>query len=213
MIKAVLFDLDGTLVDTEDQYTVFWGKTSRKYRPDIERLEYKIKGTTLTQILNTYFAPETHEEIIKELYEWEAQMDYSFYPYAIDFIHDLKKHGVKCAIVTSSDQAKIFQVRKAIPDFDEIFDRVLTAEDFAASKPDPDCYLRGAKVFDCSLDECVVFEDAFTGLQAGMSSGIFTIGMATVNSREEITGKCHYVLDNYNDLTFNKLQKIVKLGK
>lgn len=210
MIKAVLFDFDGTLVDTEDQYTVFWGGISREYRPDIERLEYKIKGTTLKQILGTYFPPEEHESIVKRLYAWEAQMDYSFYPHALEFIRDLKKHGVKCAVVTSSDEEKMKQVKKAIPEFDELFDRLLTSEHFKASKPDPDCYLLGAKVFGCELDECVVFEDAFTGLQAGMSSGIFTVGMATCNPRSAIEDKCHYVLDGYEGLTYETLQNIVE---
>ena len=45
--KVALFDLDGTLMDTEGQYTVFWGKMGAKYRPDVPNLEQVIKGTTL----------------------------------------------------------------------------------------------------------------------------------------------------------------------
>ena len=99
-------------------------------------------------------------------------------------------------------------LKKQVPDFDDLFDRVLTSEDFTASKPNPDCYLLGARVFDAALDECVVFEDAFTGLQAGMSAGIFTIGLATCNSREAIKDKCNYVLDNFIGLTYDKIEEI-----
>lgn len=164
---------DGTLIDTEDQYTVIWGKICRKYRPDIPRLEYLIKGTTLVQIFERYFPNKADQvEIDQFLDKSEAEMDYSFYPGALAFIEDLKKNGVKCAIVTSSNQKKMASVRKAIANFDNLFDKVLTSEDFSASKPAPDCYLLGAKVFGCEKEECAVFEDAFTGLQAGMSSGI-----------------------------------------
>lgn len=210
MIKAALFDLDGTLIDTEDQYTVIWGKICRKYRPDIPRLEYLIKGTTLVQIFERYFPnKEDQIEIDQFLDKSEAEMDYSFYPGALAFIEDLKKNGVKCAIVTSSNQKKMASVRKAILNFDDLFDRVLTSEDFSASKPAPDCYLLGAKVFGCEKDECAVFEDAFTGLQAGMSSGIFTFGITTCNSREAIADKCNYVIDSFEGLTYKKVNEII----
>lgn len=210
MIKAALFDLDGTLIDTEDQYTVIWGKICRKYRPDIPRLEYLIKGTTLVQIFERYFPNKKDQvEIDQFLDKSEAEMDYSFYPGALAFIEDLKKNGVKCAIVTSSNQKKMASVRKAIANFDNLFDKVLTSEDFSASKPAPDCYLLGAKVFGCQKDECAVFEDAFTGLQAGMSSGIFTFGITTCNSREAIADKCNYVIDTFEGLTYKKVNEII----
>lgn len=209
-LKAALFDLDGTLIDTEGQYTVIWGEIARRFRPDIPQLEYKIKGTTLVQIFDRYFPdPEMQREVTVMLDKGEVGMNYEFYPGALDFIADLKRNGVKCAIVTSSNHKKMESVEKAIPNFYELFDRVLTAEDFSASKPAPDCYLKGASVFGCNIDECVVFEDAFTGLQAGMSSGIFTIGLTTCNKREAIQDKCDYVLDTFEGLTFNKVQEIL----
>ena len=209
-LKAALFDLDGTLIDTEGQYTVIWGEIARRFRPDIPQLEYKIKGTTLVQIFDRYFPdPEIQKEVTVMLDKGEAGMNYGFYPGALDFIADLKRNGVKCAIVTSSNHKKMESVEKAIPNFYELFDRVLTAEDFSASKPAPDCYLKGASVFGCNIDECVVFEDAFTGLQAGMSSGIFTIGLTTCNSREAIQDKCNYVLDSFVGLTFEKVQELM----
>lgn len=208
--KAALFDLDGTLVDTENQYTIFWGNTCRKYRPDIPDLEYKIKGQTLVQIFANYFPdPEVQKEIVPALNAWEAQMQYPWIPGALDFLADIRRHGVKCAVVTSSNRPKMESVARAIPGFDQLFDRVLTSEDFSASKPAPDCYLLGAKIFGCSIDECVVFEDAFNGLKAGKSSGIFTIGLATYNPPEVIAPLCHHVIPDFTRLSYENLSQII----
>ncbi|MBQ6964645.1 MAG: HAD family phosphatase [Bacteroidaceae bacterium] len=210
-LKVALFDLDGTLVDTEGQYSVFWGSMGRKYRPDIPHLEQIIKGSTLTRIYDTYFPdPTVQAAITVGLDEWEASMNYDFFPGALDFIRDLKSHGVQCAVVTSSNISKMRSVMRQHPDFDALFDRVFTAEDFTASKPAPDCYLMAARAFGADLDECVVFEDAPNGLQAGMSSGIFTIGLATYSTPDAIRTLCHYVLNDFVGMTYEKLVDIMK---
>ncbi len=208
-LKVALFDLDGTLFDTEGQYSVFWGAMARKYRPDVPGLENIIKGTTLTQIFERYFPDEEWQrELTAGLDEWERQMRYEFVPGALEFVRELKARGVKCAVVTSSNTKKMQSVEAQMPEFGSLFDRVLTSEDFAASKPNPDCYLKGASVFGAELDECVVFEDAFTGLQAGMSAGIFTFGLATYNSEEDIADKCDHVMKNFEGLTFDMVEMI-----
>lgn len=212
-LRVALFDLDGTLIDTESQYTRFWREIAHKYRPDVPQLEQLIKGTTLTHIFATYFTdPQCQSEIREALVVWEQQMNYTFYPGALDFIADLRRHDVRCAIVTSSDRKKISMVRRQVPMFDRLFDKVLTAEDFVASKPAPDCYLLGARTFGADIDECVVFEDAYTGLQAGMSSGIFTIGLPTSLSPEAIAGQCHYVLPSFENMTYERLEALLPLS-
>lgn len=209
--KAALFDLDGTLFDTEGQYTILWGRIARQYRPDIPRLEYLIKGTTLVQIFDRYFPdPEIQAAIKVELDDYERQMRYEWVAGSLEFLQDLKAHGVKCAVVTSSNLEKMRSVALQWPDFNDLFDRVLTSEDFSASKPNPDCYLLGAKVFGCSTNECVVFEDAFTGLQAGMSAGIYTIGLATGNTPEMIKDKCNHVINDFVGLSFEKVQQLMQ---
>lgn len=200
-MKAALFDLDGTLFDTEGQYTIFWGGVCRKFRPDIERLEYKIKGMTLVQIFDRFFPePEIQKQIKKGLDEWESQMDYRWLPGALEFVEQCKRRGVKCIIVTSSNQEKMSSVAAQKPDFNKLFDRVLTSEDFSASKPAPDCYLLAAKLAGCEKSECVVFEDAMNGVLSGHNAGIYTVGVATYNPREMLQEYCDRVIDDFREL-------------
>ena len=211
--KAALFDLDGTLFDTEGQYSIFWGKTCRRFRPDIDRLEYKIKGMTLVQIYDNFFPDPKVQAIITEgLNEREMQMRYNWIAGAEDFVMDCKRHDVKCAIVTSSNQMKMKAVAAQLPHFDALFDRVLTSEDFSASKPAPDCYLLGAKVFGLDIDECVVFEDAINGLQAGMASGIYTVGITTTNTPDVVSQLSNHVISDFTELNYEKVVSLLSFA-
>jgi len=209
MISAALFDLDGTLFDTEDQYTRFWESMALRFRPDIPGLAHIIKGTTLKQIYSNYFPdPEVQKELTRLSTEYERDMRYDFIPGAEKFLRELRGAGVKLAVVTSSDRSKMQSVRANRPDFDTYFDRVLTSEDFARSKPAPDCYLLGAEVFGMDKRQCVVFEDAINGLKAAKASGIFTVGLATTNTAEAIEGLCDYIIKDFTEINYNLLNEI-----
>lgn len=200
-MKAALFDLDGTVIDTEAQYTECWGNIGKRYCPDISDFAHRIKGTTLTQILERYFPDKsTHAEVEKWIDDWEAQMDYPYIRGAREYIESLKKQNIKCAVVTSSNEKKMSYVLRQHPEFETLFDRIFTSEDFTASKPDPDCYLQASRKLNVEKKDCVVFEDAFTGLEAGRRAGIYTIGLATTNPKENIIDKCDRVISDYTEL-------------
>ena len=203
---AALFDFDGVIMDTETQYTVFWNEQGLKYLNE-EDFGRRIKGQTLTQIYEKYFStlPEAQQEITAKLNVFEKQMSYEYIPGVEAFIADLHRHDVKIAIVTSSNEEKMQNVYNAHPEFKGMVDRILTGEMFARSKPAPDCFLLGMEIFESTPESTYVFEDSFHGLQAGMTSGATVIGLATTNSREAITGKAHYIMDDFTGMTYDKL--------
>ncbi|WP_291594699.1 HAD family hydrolase [Bacteroides sp.] len=203
---AALFDFDGVIMDTETQYTVFWNEQGLKYLNE-EDFGRRIKGQTLAQIYEKYFStlPEAQQEITAKLNVFEKQMSYEYIPGVEAFIADLRRHDVKIAVVTSSNEEKMQNVYNAHPEFKGMVDRILTGEMFARSKPAPDCFLLGMEIFESTPDSTYVFEDSFHGLQAGMTSGATVIGLATTNSREAITGKAHYIMDDFTGMTYDKL--------
>ena len=203
---AALFDFDGVIMDTETQYTVFWNEQGLKYLNE-EDFGRRIKGQTLVQIYEKYFStlPEAQQEITAKLNVFEKQMSYEYIPGVEAFIADLHRHDVKIAVVTSSNEEKMQNVYNAHPEFKGMVDRILTGEMFARSKPAPDCFLLGMEIFESTPDNTYVFEDSFHGLQAGMTSGATVIGLATTNSREAITGKAHYIMDDFTGMTYDKL--------
>lgn len=202
MFKAALFDLDGVIFDTEPQYTVFWGSQCRQYHPEHPGLEHEIKGSTLDQIFDRWWAGPLESEraaVTRRLDEFEAQMSYDYIDGLQDFLADLRRHGVKTAIVTSSNRQKMDSVYRSRPELPLIFDAILTSEDFTESKPSPQCYLRAASRLGVEPGECVVFEDSFNGLRSGRSAGMYVVGLATTNSREAIAPLSDIQIDNYNN--------------
>ena len=116
-MKAALFDLDGVIVDTENQYTAFWSEMQRLYLPDNVDFALQIKGQSLTCILKEYFLGENvRREVLRRLEAFEATMSYLYINGARAFVESLKAAGVPTAIVTSSNKAKMEQLYKAIPD-------------------------------------------------------------------------------------------------
>ncbi|MCD8298065.1 MAG: HAD family phosphatase [Prevotella sp.] len=206
-LRAALFDLDGVVFDTESQYSIFWGGQCRKYHPDRPGLEREIKGQTLVQIFDRYFSGMEREqtEIVRELNEFEQRMTFGYIGGFVQFIKSLRENGVRTAIVTSSNKMKMDAVYAVRPELNDLFDAILTSEDFARSKPDPDCYEKGAEKFHLPNEQCIVFEDSFNGLKAGRAAGMKVVGIATTNPADAIWPYSDYVIADFSGLDYRKL--------
>ena len=183
--KGFLFDLDGVLVDSEGEYTVFWGGMGSRYglRPSFAA---DIKGTTIEEILLNF--PEADRKgILEELHKFESEMKYPVFPGVIDFLKAMKQAGIPAAIVTSSDNVKMNLLRSRQPELLSYIDHIVTGSMVTHSKPNPEGYLLGASLIQVPIENCYVFEDSMQGLQAGRSSGAKVIGLATTNPVEKVT--------------------------
>ncbi len=211
-LKAALFDLDGVVFDTEPQYTIFWGSQCRLYHPEHPGLEHEIKGQTLTQIYDQWFSgpllPE-QPKITERLNDYESKMHYDYIEGFERVIADLRSHGVKTAVVTSSNLPKMEAVYRFQPEFKNLFDAILTSEDFDRSKPDPDCYLKAAERLGAKTDECIVFEDSFNGLRSGRAADMKVVGLATTNSVESIRPLSDIQISDYREMDYDQLSSIL----
>ena len=205
--KAALFDLDGVVIDTESQYSLFWGSIGRQYCPDVPDFAERIKGTTLESIYTHWFAhlKDEQPEITRRLNEFERQMQYTYIEGVRSFIEALREAGIKTAIVTASNEEKMRSVLRVHPELPTLFDRILTSKDYAAGKPAPDCYLEGAKGFDVIPEECVVFEDSINGLRAGRDSGALVVALTTTNPYEAVAPLADIVIENFKGMTLDRL--------
>lgn len=206
----VLFDFDGVIADTESQYTVFWDKQGKDYL-GLEGFGHTIKGQTLIQIFGKYFDGmlKEQEEIVPNLNAFEQNMSYNYIPGALEFLQELRSKGIRCAIVTSSNDIKMTNVYAAHPELPDLVDAVLTSEHFSKSKPDPECFLKGMEVLGGTPEETVVFEDSFHGISAGRASGAYVVGLATTNKSEALAPLCDMVIDDFTSIDADMISKLL----
>lgn len=204
---AALFDLDGVIVDTESQYSIYWDKVGATYLSEPYRFGDKVKGNTLSQIFDKFFPgqEDVRQEIVKSLDEWERNMSYDYIPGILEFLDCLRKNGVKTAIVTSSNDEKMKTLYRVHPDIKSYFDTVVTADQITRSKPDPECYLLAAGLLNADIQDCYVFEDSLAGLAAGRAAGMTVVGLATTLPSSRIEDKADIVISDFKELDFEKL--------
>lgn len=206
-----LFDFDGVIMDTENQYTRFWDNAGKKFA-DIDGFGHIIKGQTLIQIMDKYFAdrPEADRRLIIDMInEFERDMVFEFIPGAWEFLAALKQAGIRSAIVTSSNDQKMSQVYKAHPQLHTMVDAVLTSENFSRSKPDPECFLKGMEILGAKPEDTFVFEDSIHGINAGRAAGAHVVGLATTNPRDVIAPLCDLVIDDFRNFTIADCRELL----
>lgn len=197
--SIALFDLDGVILDTEGSYTAFWDDYGSRHFSEKD-FGLKIKGQTLVKILGDYFPEENERKSITDaINDFERKMSYPFVPGVENYIKSLKSNGIRTAVVTSSNLLKMENVYRCHPGFREMFDIILTSEDFSESKPSPYCYLKAMRLFGAGPEDCVVFEDSLAGLQSARASGAFVTALTTTNPEEVVRNYADLVIRDFND--------------
>lgn len=198
---GVLFDLDGVLLDSEGQYSIFWGQMDQEYPTGIPEFASYIKGFHLTRILGYFADDEVRGHVLHKLIEFERHMRFEFFPGALEFVQQLRNHGIPMVIVTSSDRKKMQSLYEQHPQFPTLFDHIITGDMVTKAKPDPECFLTAAQQIGIDIKDCIVFEDSRNGLIAARDSGARVIGVATTLSAAEVGELSDMTIDAVSQLT------------
>ena len=210
-IRAVLFDLDGTLVDSE-----------RESAEGMARALEKDLGLVISQAARDYVVGHSWNEIDeflrKELGErltWSmeelirrsaahredviAEQGLTILPGAKEAIRRFGARWPK-AIVTGSSRTEAMQSLRALGAVDD-FPVVVAAEDYEHGKPSPEGYLLAARRLGVAAGECLVLEDSRAGIAAGRAAGALVIAIRAANFLKQDQSAAHAVVDTLDDVT------------
>ena len=201
-MQGALFDLDGVLVDTEGIYTEFWSDMDRRFPTGVAGFAQVIKGSTLTDILDTYFPDKSvQDRIVDMLKQHERDMRYRLFDGVAELLAALRQRGFRMAIVTSSNRTKMKHLFAQLPELEKAMDIVITDEDISRSKPDPEGYLLAAERLGIPAEECYIFEDSLNGLRAARAAGGVVVGVATTNPRKVVEEMSDITVDTLADFS------------
>lgn len=196
MNVGFLFDWDGVVIDSHAQHELSWEMIAEELgRPLPGGFFKKTFGMRNVGIIPMWL-PETEGNLAEiqrigdrkeELYRMILRRDgLSALPGVKDFLQAAKAAGIPRCVGSSTPRANIEAVVE-MTGLQGLFDDMVCAEDVSRGKPAPDVFLKGAEKIGRDPGRCVVFEDAFVGLEAGRAGGMKTVGIASTNPIEKLT--------------------------
>ena len=215
---AALFDMDGVLVNNTNFHINAWLQFSQRYGRPITKDQYleNINGRVSSDAMAYVFGrtvsadelvslTEEKEGIYRELYGPHLQPTAGLLP----FLDALKAQGIRLAVGTSAPVSNVYFTLDGLSLW-PYFDAIVDASMIRHGKPNPEIYLTAAERVGINPAQCVVFEDAFAGFEAGLRAGMNVIALATTHTHAELADSgAALIVDDFTGLTVDAVRMLV----
>jgi len=217
MIKTVIFDMDGVIVDTEPVHHYAYNQHFKQLNIDVSPEMYAtFTGNSTKNIferLKVQFnlsddvptLVETKRNLFNEAFD--SKEDLYLLDGVEDLIKDLHQNGMQLVLASSSATVTINKIFNRFG-LHQYFTHIVSGEDFPKSKPHPAIFQQAAFLAKTPVENCIVIEDSTNGILAAKSAGIYCIGYDSFHSKMQDYSKADRVISNFDELSFETIQTI-----
>jgi len=215
MELGLLFDMDGVIVDNHVYHFQSWQKLAKKYSIEITDEFYRtqMNGRTFMGIIEVLFKENIDKEKGKEIaYQKEAIYRELYRPHLkptsglMAFLESVKSNGVPMVVGTSAPVENVDFTLDGLG-IRSYFHGVVDDRAVTKGKPDPEVYLKCAESIDRDPQNCIVFEDAVSGIKAGKAAGAKVIALATSHKREEL--EADLIVDTFESINLEIIEELL----
>ncbi|GAB4037955.1 HAD family hydrolase [Spirosoma jeollabukense] len=219
-MKAVIFDMDGVIVDTNPHHRIAWREYYQRNGKTLSDDDFvqHVSGKHNSDIVAHLFPDQalTSEEVVRLSNEKEALFRELYsaaitpVPGIVAFLQVLKDAGIRTAVATSAPVENLDFVMDAL-NIRQYFDALLNESMVSHPKPDPEIYQKAMALLGVEPADCVIFEDSMTGIQAAKASGANVVGVATTQSPDELAPFVDDVIRDFTEMSLDRAQRLVKV--
>ena len=194
MYRALLFDLDGTIAETDSLHLPTWVDALQPYGVEVDEEFYRdrISGRNTAEIVRELLPDLTDEQgrsigDAKEASFRERASELEPLPGLVDFVERGRERGMWIALVTNAPEENVETILPALK-LRDFFDLVVLADDVGAVKPDPAPYSAALKKTRVPAERALAFEDSVSGIASSVAAGIPTVGITSSQDPEKLIG-------------------------
>lgn len=213
--KGAIFDLDGVVVNTVPLHFKAWKRMFGEHGKEFSMKDYeaKVDGIPRMDGARAILTDISDEELDKAAAKKQGYfLDFlkaegvNVYDTTVKLIKELKENGIKIAVISSSKNCPdILKKTGLYP----LIDVEINGKMIVRGKPDPWIFLEAAKRLNLKSEECIMFEDAVLGVEAGKRAGMFTIGIDRRSAPERLK-KADLVIKDLSEVDYKKLSSFLK---
>ena len=219
MIKAVIFDMDGVIMDSEPiHYKIEKAILKNNFN---EPFEFKDHARFVGQTTQDLWRTICKERNLSQGFEILSLLDNADYmqelksgdiqpvPGVIGLIEKLHENGIPMIVASSAIRQNIEVVLDRF-EITKYFQGYVSGQDVVLTKPNPDIFLKAAEKLNIAPDKCLVIEDAKHGIEAAKAADMFCIGYRNKNSGDQDLSKADMIVDEINEINLSEINEIIK---
>ncbi len=218
-VKAVIWDMDGVIADTGSYHLKGWQIVFRRREAnyteeDFRRNTGKRSDIIVREVLGEKIPQNEITEIIQEKDETFRQLmgqNIKLFPGVLKLITSLKEHGFKIAIASSAPMENIQLITQSLKIHNR-FDAIISGWEVTKGKPDPQTFLLAAEKLGVEAEDCIVIEDAISGVTASKRADMRCIAVTNTTSREELR-EADLIIDTLEEITVDDLERLLSQHK